>query len=107
MIRASDGSAPGLWTCMLCRKRYIDEKITESRSRVEAAVNLGAGFDTRAYRLPALAGVPVWELDQPGTIRKKRARLNEIFGPRRAAGWFSRMSSGIFWRGKENTAGKK
>ena len=80
MIRASDKSSPGLWTCMLCRKRYIDEKIAESRGRIEAAVNLGAGFDTRAYRLPALADVPVWELDQPETIRKKRARLVKIFG---------------------------
>lgn len=80
MIRASDKSSPGMWTCMLCRKRYIDEKIVESCNRIEEAVNLGAGFDTRAYRLPELAGIPVWELDQPETVKTKRARLSKIFG---------------------------
>lgn len=80
MVSASDKSLPGLWGGIVCRKRYIDEKIEESGGRMEAAVNLGAGFDTRAYRLPALSGMPVWELDQPDTVRSKQIRLRELFG---------------------------
>lgn len=52
MIEKSD---PGLWAGLLRRKRYIDEKIADSSGAVKAVVNLGAGFDTRAYRLPLLS----------------------------------------------------
>ena len=55
MIRVSEKSAPGVWGGLMCRKRYIDEKLIESVDRIEAVVILGAGFDTRAYRLRALA----------------------------------------------------
>ena len=48
---------------MLCRMRYIDEKLQAADSRIDAAVILGAGFDTRAYRLPVLAATLVYEID--------------------------------------------
>jgi methyltransferase (TIGR00027 family) len=35
---------------------------------------LGAGSDSRAYRLPALAGVPFFEVDHPSTQREKQKR---------------------------------
>lgn len=70
---------PGMWSGFLCRKRYIDDKVTQdSENQTEVVVNLGAGFDTRAYRLPALSRVPVWEVDQPDNISSKRSRLQEI-----------------------------
>lgn len=80
MVRVTERRLPGLWGAVMCRKRYIDEKLTEATGRVEAVVNLGAGFDTRAYRLPARAGVPVWELDLPENVESKRARLRKLFG---------------------------
>ncbi len=80
MIRVSEKNTPGMWGCMLCRKRYIDEKVWESHNQIEAVVNLGAGYDTRAFRLQELAEIPVWELDQPETIESKRLRLGKIFG---------------------------
>ncbi|WP_199573460.1 class I SAM-dependent methyltransferase [Streptomyces murinus] len=43
-------------------------------------VILGAGLDTRAWRLPELAGTDVWEVDHPASQRDKRARLAEA-GP--------------------------
>ena len=79
MVRASEKSAPGIWGGLLCRKRYIDEKLIEAASQVEAVVNLGAGFDTRAYRLPALTDMPVWEVDQPENIQPKQAQLRKLF----------------------------
>jgi methyltransferase (TIGR00027 family) len=80
MVGASEKSAPGIWGGLLCRKRYIDEKLIETAGQIEAVVNLGAGFDTRAYRLPALADIPVWEVDQPENIQPKQAQLRKLFG---------------------------
>src|SRR6266446_9634964 len=60
--------------------RYIDEKLIEAVDEIDAVVNLGAGFDTRVYRLPTLADVPVWEIDQPENIGPKRRRLHKQFG---------------------------
>src|SRR5689334_5728055 len=48
----SEKSGPGMWAGLLCRKRYIDDKILASRGEIDALVNLGAGFDTRHFRLP-------------------------------------------------------
>lgn len=80
MIRASEKSAPGIWGGLMCRKRYIDEKLIESIDQIDAVLDLGAGFDTRAYRLPALAAMPVWEVDQPENIEPKQAQLRKLFG---------------------------
>jgi Leucine carboxyl methyltransferase len=49
-------------------------------SQIDAAVILGAGFDTRAYRLPVLAATPVYEIDLPANIDRKRTRLTKLFG---------------------------
>ncbi|MFL0197723.1 SAM-dependent methyltransferase [Clostridium sp. WILCCON 0269] len=80
MVRAAEKSFPGLWGCMMCRKRYIDEKLMESVNNINAVVNLGTGFDTRAYRLPELSKIPVWELDQLKNIKPKQIRLIKVFG---------------------------
>ncbi|MEW2622015.1 class I SAM-dependent methyltransferase [Streptomyces sp. NPDC048106] len=40
-------------------------------------VILGAGLDTRAWRLPELARTDVWEVDHPASQQDKRARLGE------------------------------
>jgi len=66
---------------VLCRKRYIDDKILEAlRTGIEAVVILGAGLDTRAYRLAALAEIPVFEVDLPENIEYKTARLEHVYG---------------------------
>jgi len=81
MVRAGEKKAPGVWAMALCRKRYIDDKVVEAVvEQAETVVNLGAGFDTQAYRLPALANVPVWEVDQPNNIDAKLSRLKKVFG---------------------------
>jgi methyltransferase (TIGR00027 family) len=41
-------------------------------------VILGAGYDGRAWRLPELSGVKVFELDHPATQNDKRAHLGEL-----------------------------
>jgi methyltransferase (TIGR00027 family) len=84
-IRQSDKSAPGIWGGVLCRKRYIDDVLVDSLGSVDSVVNLGAGLDTRAFRLPGLARKPIWEVDQPQNIEFKATRLQWLLGatPRR------------------------
>jgi methyltransferase (TIGR00027 family) len=80
-IKATEKKLPGLWASMLCRKRYIDDKLHDAvQEGIDAVVMLGAGFDTRAYRVPGLAGIPVWELDLPANIARKKAALRRCFG---------------------------
>jgi len=81
MVRATEKGTPGIWAMSMCRKRYIDDKVAEAADgQAETVVNLGAGFDTQAYRVPTLAKVPVWEVDQPENIDAKRSRLRKVFG---------------------------
>lgn len=80
VIRVTEKDAPGLWAGMMCRKRYIAEKLTDSTTQVDAVVNLGAGFDTLAYRLPVLSATPVWEVDDPEVIEAKRACIQKVLG---------------------------
>jgi methyltransferase (TIGR00027 family) len=79
--RTSPGAVGGL----ACRTRAIDDAC---RDAVEAGctqvVILGAGLDTRPYRLPALAGVDVWELDLPAVQEAKVASLTRALGHRPA-----------------------
>ena len=82
VIKKSEQKVPGLWGGIMARKRYIDDIVSEAADgQIEAVVNLGAGFDTRAFRLRALAEVPVWEVDQPQNIDAKRSRLEKLFEP--------------------------
>jgi methyltransferase (TIGR00027 family) len=79
MIRTSEKAYPGIWSGLMCRKRYIDDTLLGSVTQIDEVVNLGAGFDTRALRLPALAALRVWEIDQPETVRTKQRRLQKLF----------------------------
>lgn len=80
LVRTAEKQNPGIYGGLLCRKRFIDEKLLESLNHIDAVVNLGAGFDTRVYRLPALGRMRVWEVDQREIIDFKRIRLRKLFG---------------------------
>jgi methyltransferase (TIGR00027 family) len=69
------------WASFLCRKRYIDDQLVNAVPKgIDAVVILGAGYDTRAYRLPELAGIPVCEVDLPANIDRKAAAVRRCFG---------------------------
>ena len=81
IVAKTEERVPGLWGGIMGRKCFIDEAVaTAVTGPIETVVNLGAGFDTRSFRLPELASVPVWEVDQPGSTDAKRRRLETIFG---------------------------
>jgi methyltransferase (TIGR00027 family) len=70
----------GIWGAMVGRKRYVDDKLTEAlQEGIGQVVILGAGLDTRAYRLATPRGVPAFEVDLPANIAYKRQRLRRVF----------------------------
>lgn len=71
MIRGAERDLPGIWSAVLCRKRFIDETLEGAAGDIDAVVNLGAGLDTRLYRLSGVSGKPAFEVDQPQSIRFK------------------------------------
>ncbi|WP_437807614.1 class I SAM-dependent methyltransferase [Sorangium sp. So ce1078] len=61
------------------RTRAIDDALREAVARgTSQLVVLGAGLDSRAMRLPELAGVQVFEVDHPSTQRYKIERLASL-----------------------------
>ena len=75
LTRYIDRQWPGARTSGIARTRLIDDWIEESVGQAEQVVLLGAGFDTRAWRLAALDSVRVFEVDHPATAKVKRERL--------------------------------
>jgi methyltransferase (TIGR00027 family) len=58
------------------RTRAIDDAVREALIEgCTQLVLLGAGYDTRAYRLPEAGGVETFEVDHPVTQAAKRAAL--------------------------------
>ena len=80
LINYSEKTTPGIWGGILCRKRYIRDKLTDMSNQIDGVVNLGAGFDTISYTLDSISELPIWELDQNIIIKSKQIRLNKILG---------------------------
>ena len=81
LISVTEKKLRGGWASFLCRKRYIDDQLVDAIAKgIDAVVILGAGYDTRAYRLPELAGIPICEVDLPANIARKEVALRRCFG---------------------------
>src|SRR5215212_967779 len=66
---------PGVRTSVVARTRLIDDAVRGLAPEAGQVVLLGAGFDSRPYRLGCLAGRTVFEVDHPDTQRRKREVL--------------------------------
>ncbi len=75
-----DQAAPGARAAGIARTKWIDDETTAALARATQLVLLGAGFDMRAYRLPAASRATVFELDFPETSIAKRAALRKAKG---------------------------
>lgn len=80
VVRASERTGPGLWANIACRKRYIDDNLASAIADIDAIVVLGAGLDTRAYRLARDSDVPVFEVDLPVNVARKRNVVARVLG---------------------------
>ncbi len=86
--RVIDHRWPGARTSGVARTRLIDDAMKDAlRDGFQQFVILGAGFDSRAYRLPGLASTRVFEVDHPATLAMKKERLDALLGalPRHVA----------------------
>lgn len=80
MMAASERSAPGLWASIVCRKRFIDERLSDPLNDTDTVIVLGAGLDTRASRIARHSDLPVFEVDQQVNIDRKAAVLRRVLG---------------------------
>ncbi len=72
---------PGLGNSIRARVRYFDDFVKASVDNgLEQLVILGAGYDTRAYRIEGLEGIKVFEVDHPATQSLKIEKIEKIFG---------------------------
>jgi methyltransferase (TIGR00027 family) len=82
LIAVANRRAPGAYAYEILRAKFLDEVVLdEVAAGVDELVLLGAGLDSRPYRLAdRLAGLRVLEVDHPDTQATKRARLRRLFG---------------------------
>jgi methyltransferase (TIGR00027 family) len=78
--RLLDRESPGARAAGVARTKWIDDAVTAALETCTQLVLLGAGFDTRAYRLPAAQRANTFELDQPDTSAAKQAALPKKIG---------------------------
>jgi methyltransferase (TIGR00027 family) len=77
-----DRLSPGAMSFVVGRERYVDDYLIAGlRDGPDQVVLLGAGFDTRAYRIPGMEKTRVFEIDQPATQELKRSRLKKVIDP--------------------------
>jgi methyltransferase (TIGR00027 family) len=72
---------PGHHNSVMTRVRFFDEVISdEVAGGVRQVVILGAGYDTRAYRICGIEKARVFEIDRDETLEIKQSLIKQIFG---------------------------
>jgi methyltransferase (TIGR00027 family) len=79
-ISLGERTVPGSWALIACRKRFIDDKLDEALLDIDAVVILGAGMDTRGLRLARRSDLPVFEVDLPVNIARKKSAVQRAIG---------------------------
>lgn len=81
-LNYAERKGPGVMAFLAARCRYMDDYLQECLAAgIEQLVILGAGLDSRAYRIEGLKGrVQVFEVDHPATQAAKLAKLKKILG---------------------------
>jgi methyltransferase (TIGR00027 family) len=79
IARLLDQRFPPMETWLALRVAYLDRLVglAVDRLSIRQVVILGAGYDTRAARLPR-AGVSFYEVDHPATQASKRERVGTL-----------------------------
>ena len=81
VLKLRERRMPGSLGAILCRTRYIDDILRKSlQEGIKQLVILGAGFDTRAYRIDGMDHIQVFEVDLPGARDLKESRLDKVIG---------------------------
>lgn len=81
MLEQYERFFPGLGNSIRAKARYFDDFVKKSiDERLEQLVILGAGYDSRAYRIEGLKNLQVFEVDHPATQSLKVEKIKKIFG---------------------------
>ena len=81
LIKMREKVSPGIIGGLICRTRYIDDVLNDAiKEGFEAVVNLGAGIDTRAFRIPGIENVKYFELDFPELQKTKKSYIDKNIG---------------------------
>ncbi|GHO79772.1 S-adenosyl-L-methionine-dependent methyltransferase [Ktedonobacter sp. SOSP1-85] len=80
-IQQMDAITPGIYGVQISRTRFIDDAVRDALSQgIEQVVILGAGLDTRPYRLTGMEHTRVFEVDLPSVQEDKKKKLHKHFG---------------------------
>lgn len=81
LIRQMESITPGIYGSQIYRTRILDETVQEALARgIGQVVILGAGLDTRPYRLPGIEQAHVFEVDLPAVQEEKKKKLRKRYG---------------------------
>ncbi|MCP3899294.1 MAG: class I SAM-dependent methyltransferase [Desulfobacteraceae bacterium] len=74
--------SPGILEAIVARVRYMDDYLLNCIDQgLEQFVSLGAGYDTRPYRIDGLKNnIRIFEVDHPATQQVKKNKIKKIFG---------------------------
>ncbi len=79
-VKQTDAATPGIYGAQVCRTRYIDDTVQNALSQgIGQVVILGAGLDTRAYRLAGIERAHVFEVDLPSVQESKKKKLLKCY----------------------------
>ena len=82
LIAALEKYAMGTPGMLVCRTRFIDDALVNWLEKGSGqVVSMGAGFDTRAYRIPGIDHSRTFELDLPEPQDFKRDYLRKASSP--------------------------
>jgi methyltransferase (TIGR00027 family) len=80
-LQQTEAAGKGIYGAQVCRTRFIDEAVQTALAKgIGQVVILGAGLDTRPYRLPGIEKAKVFEIDLPAAQESKKKNLQKHFG---------------------------
>jgi methyltransferase (TIGR00027 family) len=81
VLKRREKKYPGMIGNFLCRTRYIDDLAKNLlKETFDQIIFLGAGFDTRPFRIPGMQNSHIYEVDHPFTQKQKKKKLERITG---------------------------
>lgn len=81
LCRYIDYRWPGSRTSLIARTRLIDDYVSSAIANgIPQIVLLGAGFDSRAYRIAGAERSRFFEVDHPNTSAVKKAHIERVLG---------------------------
>lgn len=81
LIRFSDKKTKGIFGSQVCRTKYIDNSLQAAiENGIEQVVILGAGLDTRPYRIPGRDQIKFFEVDMPSIQEYKKKKVENYLG---------------------------